>query len=150
MKWEFRNNKDFWAGLMFLAIGVLAMVMSWSYRPGTALRMGPGYYPRLLSGILILFGLYIMLKGLRMNAKIKGHWSLRAIILISVASILFGILMEWAGFLPALAVLILVSAAAGREFKLGEAVLLTLFLMLFSTAVFIWGIGLPYHLVTFF
>ena len=61
--------------------------------------------------------------------------------------VLFGILMELAGFIPALTALVFVSAASGREFKFKEVLLLTLFLGVLSVAMFIWGLGLPYPLI---
>ena len=62
------------------------------------------------------------------------------------AFVLFGILMEYAGFVPALLVLIVGSALAGSEFKLGEVLLLAGGLTAFCVALFIWGLGLPYPL----
>ena len=54
--------------------------------------------------------------------------------------------MDRAGFVPALAVLVLGSAAAGGEFKLVEIVALAIVLTGLSVAVFVWGLGLPYPL----
>ena len=150
MKPEVRNNQDFWAGWMFLAIGALAMLIARDYPFGSTLRMGPGYFPTLMGGILVLFGIYIMIKGLRKNEKIKGRWSVRAFVVLPAVIVLFGVLMERAGFIPALAVLVFGSAAAGQEFHWGEALLLTAGLTLLSVAVFIWGLGLPYQLFTLF
>ena len=53
MKLEFRNNKDFWAGMMLIGIGAAAMFIARDYRFGSALRMGPGFFPTILGGILI-------------------------------------------------------------------------------------------------
>lgn len=150
MKLECRNNRDFWAGMSFFAIGALAMFIARNYQFGSALRMGPGYFPILLGGILILFGIYIMVKGLRNNQKIGGNWSVRALIVLPLVTVLFGFLMERAGFIPALVVLGVGSAAAGNEFKWGEALLLTVFLTVLSVALFIWGLGLPYSLISLF
>ena len=150
MKLEFRNNRDFWAGLMFFGIGVMAMIIAHDYRFGSTLRMGPGFFPTVLGAILTLFGLYIMAKGFYRKEKIEGNWSLRALILLSLSMVLFGFLMEHAGFIPALVVLVIVSAAAGREFKWSEALLLTVCLGMLSLAVFIWGLGLPYPLIQSF
>ncbi|MBU2053806.1 MAG: hypothetical protein KKC25_02350 [Proteobacteria bacterium] len=50
MKLDFRNNRDFWAGAMFIAGGAVAMIAARSYLFGTKLRMGPGYFPSLLGG----------------------------------------------------------------------------------------------------
>ncbi len=147
MKIELRKNKDFWAGMMLIGIGAAAMFIAREYRFGSALRMGPGFFPVFLGGILIVFGVCIMAVGLKSGERIQGRVSLRGLILLPVSLILFGILMEVAGFIPALAALVFVAAAAGREFKFIEVLLLTAFLTLASVALFIWGLGLPYPLL---
>jgi hypothetical protein len=147
MKSEVRGNKDFWAGLMLIAIGAAAMFISRDYRFGSALRMGPGFFPVILSGVLIVFGVCIMAVGLKSGEKIQGRLSLRALILLPLSLVLFGVLMEKAGFLPALVALVFLSAASGREFKFAEVSLLTVLLTVASAALFIWGLGLPYPLI---
>jgi putative tricarboxylic transport membrane protein len=112
--------------------------------------MGPGYFPSVLGGILALFGLYFIVRALRASERIEGNWSLRALIGLPLSLVLFGVLMEHAGFVPALVVLIFGSAACGTEFKLIEVLLLTVVLTAFAVALFIWGIGLPYPLVAGF
>jgi hypothetical protein len=146
MHLDFRNNQDFWAGVMLIATGLAAVVIARDYAFGTALRMGPGYFPSVLGGLLVLAGLYLVVKGLRSGEKITGTWSVRALIVLPLSLVLFGLLMEYAGFVPALAVLIFGSAAAGTEFKFGEVALLTVFLTVMCVLVFVWGIGLPYPL----
>jgi uncharacterized membrane protein len=74
-------------------------------------------------------------------------WSLRALIVLPLSLVLFGLLMEHACFIPALLVLIFGSAAAGTEFKLVEVLLLAVGLTAFSVALFIYGLGLPYPLL---
>ena len=51
-----RNPKDFWAGVLFVAFGTAAIVIAPSYPLGTAARMGPGYFPRMLGILLIVLG----------------------------------------------------------------------------------------------
>lgn len=150
MKLELRNNKDFWAGVMFFATGAIAVFAARNYPIGTTLRMGPGYFPILLGGIMIAFGLVIMLKGLRKSEKIQSNWSMRALILLPFSMMVYGILMDFAGFIPALMALIFVSAASGREFKVKEVLLLTAVLVLMSWSLFILGLGLPYPLLNKF
>ncbi len=147
MKLVFRSNKDFWAGVTFAGTGALAVFIARTYPFGTTLRMGPGYFPSVLWWILILFGVYVMFRGLRSNEKIKGNWSTRALIVLPLSMVIFGVLMELAGFVPALVALIFVSAASGREFKFKEVLLLTILLGVMSVAMFIWGLGLPYPLI---
>jgi uncharacterized membrane protein len=147
MKMAFLNKKDFWAGMMLTGIGAAAMFIARDYRFGSALRMGPGFFPTILGGILIAFGVCIMAVGLRSGEKVQGSLSLRALIMLPLSLVLFGLLMEKAGFLPALAVLVFGSAASGREFRFVEVLLLTALLTVASAALFIWGLGLPYPLI---
>jgi uncharacterized membrane protein len=147
MQIEFRNNRDFWAGVMLIVTGAAAVVLARDYAFGTTLRMGPGYFPSVLGGILVLFGLYLVAQGLRSNDKIEGNWSLRALVVLPLSLVLFGLLMDRAGFVPALMALIVGSAAAGSEFKLTEALLLATGLTAFAVVLFIWGLGLPYPLL---
>lgn len=146
MNLELRNNKDFWAGLMFCIIGAVALFVGQGYPFGTTLLMGPGYFPIVLSGLMILCGLIIMLKGLRQSEKIQGNWSFRALILLPVSLVIYGILMKLTGFIPALIALIFISAASGREFKVKKVLLLTVVLVGISWCLFVWGLGLPFPL----
>ena len=147
MKTELRVNKDLWAGIMLIATGVASIFIARDYPFGSTMRMGPGYFPSMLGGILVLFGIYIMIVGLRTGEKIALQCSLRALIVLPVSLVAVGILMTYAGFIPALAVLIFGSASSGREFKFVELLLLTLILTGLSVAIFIWGLGLPYPLI---
>ena len=146
MKPAFLDNKDFWAGVVLIAIGALAVVLARDYPLGTVLRMGPGYFPTLLGGLIVLAGIYVLVKGLRASDKIEAGWSLRALIVLPLSLALFGVLMDRAGLVPALAALIFGSAAAGSEFRLVEIAALTVVLTALSAAVFVWGLGLPYPL----
>jgi len=144
------NSKDFWAGMMFILVGTVAMIAARDYPFGSTLRMGPGYFPVLLSGLMIVFGLIVMLKGLRQSEKIQGNWSIRALIILPFSIALFGSLMEITGFIPALIALIFVSAGSGKRFKVKEVLLLTVILMAISWTIFIWGLGLPYPMFSKF
>jgi len=143
---ELMNNKRFLSGLMFLAIGAVAIWMAQDYPVGSALRMGPGYFPIVLSGIMILFGIYELVLGIMKPDPVKGTWSIRALIILPLAAVLFGILMEHGGFIPALVVLVFVSAAASNEFKLMEVLISAVVLTIGSVGLFIYGLGLPYPL----
>ena len=144
------TSKDFWGGLSLIAVGAAAVILARDYPFGSALRMGPGYFPIMLGGLLILFGLYLVVQGVRASEAIAGNWSLRALVLVPLSLALFGVLVDRAGFIPALAVLVFGSAAAGSEFKLLEVALLTVVLTVFAVAVFIFGLGLPYPLIAGF
>ena len=146
MKVEFRNNKRFLSGLMFIGIGALAMYIARDYPMGSALRMGPGYFPNVLSGVMVLFGIAMLAQGVMNPQRVEGNWSLRALAILPLSTVVFGVLMEHAGFLPALFVLIPMSAYAGTEFRLREVLALAVGLTGASWALFIWGLELPYPL----
>ena len=146
MKGELEKNRDFWAGLLFFFFGAAAVFIARDYSFGRLLRMGSGFFPTVLGVILMLFGIYILIKGLRRNQKIQGNWSVRALIVLPAITLLFGVLLERAGFVPALAALAFGSAAAGKEFKWGEVLIMTAFLTGLCAAVFVLGLGLPYPL----
>jgi hypothetical protein len=150
MKADFLENRDFWAGLMLIAIGIGTMLIARNYTFGTALRMGPGYFPTVLGGLLVLFGLYIIATGLRHGEKLSGSWPLRAIIILPLSLVLFGLLIDRAGFVPAMLVLIFGSATASTEFRFVEVLLFSIGLTALAVAVFVWGLGLPYPLIADF
>jgi hypothetical protein len=147
MKLTLANNKDVWAGLMLIAIGAAAIFVARNYPFGTALRMGPGFFPVVLGGLLIVFGLAVLAIGLRQGESMAGSWSLRALIILPLSLILFGLLMEYAGFVPAMLVLIVGSATASTEFRFLEVLLFAAGLTALSVAVFVWALGLPYPLI---
>lgn len=147
MKIALYNNKDFWAGIMLIATGAASIFIARGYPFGSTMRMGPGYFPSMLGGIVTLFGIYVMISGLRRAEKITVHCSARALIVLTFSLVAFGVLMTHAGFIPAMAVLVFGSASAGRDFKFVEILLLTVILTVLSVAIFIWGLGLPYPLV---
>jgi putative tricarboxylic transport membrane protein len=120
--------------------------MAQDYPMGSALRMGPGYFPIVLGGIMGLFGIYELILGMMKPDPVKGNWSLRALVILPISAVIFGVLMEKAGFIPALIVLIIIAASAGSEFKLVEVLLSAVIITIASVGVFIYGLGLPYPL----
>jgi len=146
MKVELRDNKDFLAGLLMVGVGAVAFYMALDYPFGTALRMGPGYFPRVLAGILVAFGLYVGIRGMRLPERVEGIWGWRPLALITAAFWVYGWLMDRAGFIPSLIVLFAITTLAGHEFRLKEVIVLTIAMIAFAWAVFIRGLGLPYPL----
>ena len=146
MKIPLFRNKDFLAGLMFIGIGSTAMIIARDYPFGSALRMGPGYFPSVLGGILFVFGLWVLAIGLIRKEPVKRTWSVRALIILPLTALVFGFLMETAGFVPALLVLSIMAATASPKFRMLEQSILAVGLTVLSVALFIYGLNLPYPL----
>lgn len=147
MKTKLNQNMDFWAGVMFAVTGAAAMAGARGYPFGSTLNMGPGYFPTVLGGLLVVFGLVILARGLRRSEKIQAGWPIRALAVLPLAVVTFGLLMARAGFVPAMIALVFLSAAAGRQFRIKEVSLLAAFLTVLTVAMFVWGLGLPYPLI---
>lgn len=147
MKVSLRNNQDFLGGLLLVAVGVLAFYIALGYTYGTAVRMGPGYFPRAVAGILIAFGAYILVRGLRNPEEVSGRWGWKPLFFITVALIAFAFAMDRFGLIPALVLMFFIAAFGGHEFKIIEVLILTVFMSLFSVGVFVYGLGLPYTLI---
>ncbi len=147
MKPDLRGSKDFLAGLLFLVIGVAAMVVAREYPFGTAMRMGSGYFPTVLGGVLALFGLFLTIRGIRSReregAVAWGWWPLAC---IAASMLLFGFLMTRLGLVPALVALFFTAALGGREFRFGEVLALTAVMTAFAVGVFVYVLKLPFAL----
>ena len=141
------NNRDFLAGLLFVVLGGLAVALARGYPIGSTMRMGPGYFPTVLGGILLLFGVYVLLRGVRSGDEVKGEWGYRPLALISLSIVMFGFLLDRVGMVPAIVATLFAAAAAGREFRFKEVLLLAVVLTAFSVAVFRYGLKLPYPLL---
>jgi hypothetical protein len=155
---RFILSKDFVAGLMFVVVGGAGVLLGTEYRPGTAARMGPGYMPRLLCWTMVALGAIVMIYGiLRYEPIERGRW--RPLAWITVAILLFAFLVDGAtmqvplvgwtlvfpklGLLIAGALLLVVGAYGGPEFKPTEVAIATVALLVVCWGIFIKALGLP-------
>ena len=112
-----RSPKEFYAGLIYLCFGAAGLWFGAAYPMGTAGRMGSGYFPKVLSALLLIFGAIAILRGLRVDgASVQViRWKPLALILMGCS--LFGLLLQPLGMPLALFILILSFAMASREFR---------------------------------
>jgi hypothetical protein len=146
LKIDLGNNKDFLAGLLFAGIAALTVAVARDYPIGFTERMGPGYFPTALGGILGLFGLCLMIRGIRSGVRIQGGWGWKPLGLITLSIVVFGFAMEKVGLVPALILMFFVAAAAGREFRFKEVLVLAAVMSAFAAGIFVYGLRLPYPL----
>ena len=141
-----RSPRDFGAGLIFLFFGVLAAYIARDYPMGSAVRMGPGYFPYILGILLALLGVVICLKGLVVHGERIESASLRALLLVLGAVGVFAGTIESAGIVIATALLVGIGAAASPESRLREVAVLVVFLLAVAVGVFTYGLGLPFKI----
>jgi Tripartite tricarboxylate transporter TctB family len=141
------NTKDVLAAAIFVAIGAFffsgALI---DLRIGTALSMGPGYFPMMVGGLLMAFGAAIGLLAVGSTPSPYGPVSWRGIILITLAPIVFGLTVRGLGLVPSIALTIGISAFASSRMKISTALMLCASLTIFCVLVFNIGLGLPLRL----
>ena len=150
-----KRQKDFYSGLMFAIVGAAFAIGATNYRLGDSARMGPGYFPLLLGGILSVMGLIVAVLSLRSSAEANtvGAIAWKPLILIITANLVFGVLL---GGLPSLNVpalglviaiyaLVVIAAMAGTRFSLKSALVLGTVLAIGSYLTFIVGLSLQFQ-----
>lgn len=141
------NKRDFNAGLFFLVVAGIFGFLSQEYSMGTANRMGPGYFPTLLSAIMFLLGAITLVMSLlpadAQDPPGKTDWRGLGLVLISVA--FFALLLPLLGYVLATFSLIMIAASASREFSWKTAIPLAIGLIVFGIAVFGYGLELQFQ-----
>jgi len=138
-----RAPKDFWSGVMFCGFAAVALLAARGYALGTAGKMGPGYFPLLLGLVLAGLGLLLIGRSLVLDGDPVPRLHLLPIAVIAFAVALFGLMIEPLGLVVTLAILTIVTAWAGPEFRLAESAVLAVALIAFSIGVFVYLLGLP-------
>jgi hypothetical protein len=142
---KIKSPKDFWAGLMFMGVGLFFLVWAVThYQMGTAVRMGPAYFPALLGGLMAVLGFIVLLGSFAAVGPAVPKFHFRPLILISAACVVYGYLMKPLGLILATLALVFISAYGGHEFKWKEVTVLYVVLIIFSVLVFVKGLTLPF------
>lgn len=140
-----RDPRDFWAGALFVAAGLAAVVLGRRYSFGTAASMGPGWFPAVLGWLLVGLGLLTAGRSLRPGKALAElgavRWRPVVMVLGSVAA--FAVALPRLGLVAASLLLVVVSRAAASGFRWVEVLVFGVALTLFCTAVFVWGLKLP-------
>ena len=132
-----RHPKDFVAGVLFAAVGVAAIVIAANYPLGTAARMGPGYFPRILGILLILLGSALALRALRVQGAPLPRWHWKPVVVVLGSVVLFGAIVNSVGLALSTVILIVLASSASPEFRPKEAVVSGIALALLSVLVFV-------------
>ena len=147
-----RHPKDFIAGLIFIAFGVTAIVVGSNYTLGTAARMGPGYFPRVLGTLLILLGGALSVRSLWLQGSPLPSWKWRPTLVVLGSVVLFGlciapprvfgVALPSLGLVLSTVILIMLSSSASTEFRPREAMVSSVLLAALAVGVFVIGLKL--------
>lgn len=143
-----KSQKDFYAGLLFTAVGLAFAIGSVSYGMGDAAKMGPGYFPRLLGIAMAALGGFIIFESLTIKTEDGepiGAWAWKPLFFIIAANLIFGLLLAGLpsigfpafGLIVAIYALTFVASLAGEEFNFKGVFVLATILAIISYAAFI-------------
>ena len=141
-----RSQMDFWCGVLFVAVGLTVAVLAQDYRLGTSARMGPGYFPTMLGGLLALLGLTLSLPALVKDGERLPAMRLRPLLMVLLGIAAFGVTLEVLGFVAAVIALVVVGGLADPDLKPLEIAGVAVFMVAFSTLIFVVLLGLPLRL----
>lgn len=142
---KIKSEKDFWAGLMFVAIGVAFAWGATTYSFGSSARPGPGYFPFGLGILMAILGALILFESLTIEVEGGdriGAWPIKPGLWILGAVLAFGFTLPKLGMAIALPLLIAISSVAGGHFRWKEVLINVVVLTVGSWAIFIKGLGL--------
>jgi hypothetical protein len=138
-----KSPQDFGAGVLFLAIGIAGIYFGRDLAFGSASKMGPGFFPTLLSCGIALLGAIVGLRALAIEGPPIEPVKLRPILFILIAVLAFGYLIEQIGLAITTAGLAVFAAYARHDVNLKETVLLAIGLAAFAIVVFAYALGQP-------
>ena len=142
---KIKSQRDFWSGLMFVAVGIGFAWGATNYSFGAAARPGPGYFPFGLGIRLAILGAFILFESLVVETEDGepiGAWGFKPLFIIMFSVGLFGWLLPRLGMALALPILIVMASLAGDEFHWKDAIISIVVLTLGSWLIFIYGLKL--------
>jgi putative tricarboxylic transport membrane protein len=137
-----RHPKDFCAGVMFLMFGAAAVFFATDYNVGSSAKMGPGYFPFVLGGLLAVLGVTLMVRSVFWTQQPQDWPALhyKPLVLVLSSVLLFGLLLRPLGLLVSTTLLVVVSSLASPEFRWKEALLNAAALIFIVWVVFVYGL----------
>ncbi|NNU64049.1 MULTISPECIES: tripartite tricarboxylate transporter TctB family protein [Rhizobium] len=132
-------------GALFVATGAFFAIQSLGLDLGTAVRMGPGYFPLVLAAVLVLLGAIIFIQALRVEGEPIDPFAWRGMLFILPAPVFFGLTVRGLGFAPSLFLTAFIACFASQKMNVFFAIVLSLLLTIFSVGVFSYGLGLPFE-----
>ena len=143
-----RGERDFGIGVLYLGLGVGGFIIAQHYAFGTPRQMGPGFFPSIISGLLVVFGITALVRGLALHGEPLGRWNFKGMALITGSVVAFGLTLAPLGLPLAIIISTLTSAAASEKFRFDWRALAGLGLLAaVCSIVFVRLLGVPMPLL---
>ncbi len=142
MRIRVRNQQDFAAGLLFVAIACFALWIAWDYPTGTAVRMSSGYFPACSACRCCCSALFVTLRALAVDGPAMTPVRLRPLVLVTAAIVVFAYAIQTLGVVIATMLLVVIGGYASPRVRLIEMIAAGVVLAGLTIAIFVWGIGL--------
>jgi hypothetical protein len=142
-----RSQKDFFAALIYLAIGLGAIFLEPELPMGTGMKMGPAYFPTVLGALLSLIGLISLVRSFVTDGAPVPAFAWKPLLLISGATVVFALLVRGLGLVIALPLFVVMTAFASTKFRWGASLALAAGATIFCALVFVKGLGVPLPLI---
>ena len=136
-------SKDFLAGIMFAGFGAAGLWLGRGLDKGTASAMGAGYFPAVISLILVILGLVLAAIALMRAGERPAGWDWRAFAFVILSAIAFAVLLKPLGLVLTLVVTVLLASAGGRLLRPLPALLLAAALVVVNVGIFVLALGMP-------
>jgi hypothetical protein len=140
------DKKDFCAGLMFIIMGGFFALWANNYPMGTAVRMGPAYFPTVLGWILAALGLIVLGRSFVLHGEEPRKTNWRPLTWVIGSVFAFGFLLGTAGLVVASFAVVLISSVGGWDFRWKEQLINAIFMTAANVAIFYYGLALPFKL----
>ena len=137
-----RSANDVFAGAFLIVVALAGEWLASDLRVGTAVRMGPGYFPQLVGWVVLGLGLLLALRGLIVEGPPAERWAPRPLLLIPASIAVFGYALERFGLVAAVLALVVVARVGGRDIRPVETALLGACLAAFCVLLFVRLLGM--------
>jgi len=147
------------AALILFAFGLVVAATAFSYELGTLRRMGPGYFPLMLGGVLCVLAVALLFEPSAAEAPNEPanepasepatdemRFRTRALLFPILGILAFAVLIELAGFVPAIFVSLFLTGLADHDNSWIELVMIAVLVAIITSAIFVYGLGTPVRL----
>lgn len=137
------SPKNLLGGFLLVALAAIALWQAQDLPIGRAMKMGPGYFPRVLSIAVGVFGLIMMAMSAFVPGQKLERWSFGGLLLVLSAIVFFAFTVRSLGLVFTSAGLVAIATVAAPDWRWKEATIFGVCLVVFAAILFPKGLGLP-------